>query len=131
MGKDVVYKPWSRRELKAIVRHFPKDVMTNKQKWLEEWSLVCMIYSPHMHAMMQLLKSTLPPDLKDKVLNACEIPHDPTEFARMTPEEAKTCYSVIALAVKHEVMQQIDFTPLERIRQGTDESPWELYTVRL
>ena len=88
MGKDVVYKLWSWSELKAIVRHFPKDVMTNKQKWLEDWNLVCMIYSPHMPAMMQLLKLMLPSDLKDKVLNACEIPHDPTELARMTPEGA-------------------------------------------
>ena len=42
-------------------------------------------------------------------------------------EEAKTCYSVIALAVKQEVMQQIDFTPLTKIRQGKDDSPRELY----
>ena len=78
-----------------------------------------MIYSPHMPSMMQLLKLTLPSDLKDKVLNAC----DPTEFAAITPEEDKTCYSAVALAVKQGVMQQLDFTPLTKSRQGKDDSP--------
>lgn len=117
MGKDVVYKPWSRRELKAIVGDFPKDARTNKQKWLEEWDSVFTIYSPHMPDMMQLLKLTLPSDLKDKVIDVCEIPRNPTEFARITPEEAKIFYSVITLADNHEIIQQVDFTPLTKIKQ--------------
>ena len=127
MGKDLVYKPWSRRELKAIVGDFPKDVRTNKQKWLEEWDSVCTIYSPHMPDMMQLLKLTLPSDLKDKVIDTCEIPRNPTEFAKITPEEAQTFYSVIALAVQQEVIQQVDFSPLTKIKQGKDDNPRELY----
>ncbi len=127
MGKDVVYKPWSRRELKAIVGDFPKDVRKNKQKWLEEWDSVCTIYKPHMPDMMQLLKLTLPSNLKDKVIAACEIPCNPTEFAKITPEKAQTFYSIIALAVQQEVVQHIDFTPLTKIRQGKDENPRELY----
>ena len=34
---DFVYKRWTRRELKAIVADFPKDVRKNKQKWLEKY----------------------------------------------------------------------------------------------
>lgn len=50
-----------------------------------------------------------------------------TEFAKIIPEEAQTFYSIIALTVQQEVVQQIDFTPLTRIRQGNDDNPQELY----
>ena len=106
---------------------FPKDVRKNKQKWLEEWESVCTIYSPHMPDMMQLLKLTLPSELRNKVIDVCEIPCNPTEFARIPPEKAQTFYSIIALAVQQEVVQQIDFTPLTKIKQGKDDNPRELY----
>ena len=114
MTKEVVYRPWSQRKLKSIVGHFPKDVRS-KQKWLKEWNSVCRIYSPHMPAMMQLLKLTMPSDLKDKVIDAYEIPRNPTEWSRITPEKAQMLYSIIALAVQWEVTQQIDFTPLTKM----------------
>lgn len=127
MGRDIVYKPWSRRELKAIVGDFPKDVRKNKQKWLEEWDSVWTIYRPHMPEMMQLLKLTLPTDLKDKIILLCEIPSDPTEFARITPEKAQTFYNIIALAVEKEIVQQTDFSPLTKLKQSKDDNPRELY----
>lgn len=39
----------------------------------------------------------------------------------------QTFYSIIALAVQQEVVQQIDFTPLTKIRQANDDNPQELY----
>ena len=58
-----------------------------------------MIYSPHKPAMIQLLELTLPSDLKGKVIVNCEIPCNPTEWSRITPEKAQMLYSIIALAV--------------------------------
>lgn len=127
IGKEVVYKPWNRRELKEIVGDFPKDVRMNKHRWLEEWDSVCTIYKPHMPDMLQLLRLTLPSNVRDKVIDACEIPRNPINIAKITPEQSQTYYSVIALAVQREVVRQIDFTSLTRIRQGKDENPREVY----
>lgn len=106
---------------------FPKDIKKNKQKWLEEWDSVCTIYKPHMPDMMQLLKLTLSSDLRDKIIDVCEIPTNPTEFAKITPEDAQTFYNIISLAVEKEVNQQVDFTAFTKVKQNKEESPRELY----
>ena len=74
-----------------------------------------------MPATMQLLKLTLLSDLKDRVIDACEIPRNPTDLSRITLEKAQMLYSIIALAVEQEVIQQIDFTP-QKNRLRKDET---------
>lgn len=127
MGRDIVYKPWSRRELKEIVKDFPKDIRKNKQKWREEWDSLCSIYRPHLPDMIQLLKLTLPPDVRENVIETCEIPNNPSDLAKITPEQAQAFYSIIALAVDQVVKQQTDFAALTRVKQGKEDSPREFY----
>lgn len=68
---------------------FPNDIHKNKQKWLEEWGSICTIYKPHLPDMLQLLKLTLPSDMRDKVIKACKIPRDPIEVAEISSGQAQ------------------------------------------
>ena len=88
-----------------------------------EFSMHGLHYSGHIPAVMELLKLTLPSDLKDKEIDACEIPRNPTEWSRITPETAQMLYSAIALAVKQEVIQQIHFAPPTKMTKRKDDNP--------
>lgn len=115
-------------ELKEIVGDVPKDIrkMVKGKKWLEEWDSVCKIYKPHMPDMMQLLKLTLSPDLRNKIIDTCEILINPRDFAKLTPEDAQTS-NIISLAVEREVDQQVDFTAFTNVKQTKEVSPCEFY----
>lgn len=119
MRKDIVCKPWDRRELKEIVWYFSMVARKKKLKWLEEWDSVCTIYSPHLPGLMQLKKLTLPSDLTKKVIDICKIPCSPTEFSHHI-RASIWFYGIIALAVLKEVVKQVN---LVRIRQGKDDDP--------
>lgn len=89
VGREIVYKPGNNKEEKEKEENFPEDVRTNKQKGLEEWDSACTIYKPYMPDLLQLLKLSLPPDLKEKVTEMCEIPITKENFPKSPQTKLK------------------------------------------